>query len=92
MAGIRLAEIFSDWTYLLKGASGTALLGPKSNPEGERIRFAAIEDILLGRLKPALDPFLGHIGCDLSWITPAARIEQLTVLLLRSESSGACCG
>lgn len=70
----------SDTTQLttfLQEADGATLLGLQLNPSDEGMEFAATEDILLEKLKPALDPFLGHIGCDLSWITTTARIEQL---------------
>ena len=67
----------TELTTFLQGADDATLLGLQLNPSGEGIEFAATEAVLLGRLKPALDPFLGHIGCDLSWITTTARIEQL---------------
>jgi len=60
----------------ISGASGTPLLGLQLDQHPERTEFALTQDVRLDQLAPVLDPFLGHIGCDLSWITPTARIEH----------------
>ena len=60
----------------VSGTNNIPLAGLRLNQHPERTEFALTQDVRLDQLAPALEPFLGHIGCDLSWITPTARIEH----------------